>query len=230
MENKLHPLTLLSPDTLPDDSENGKLVAIEGIDGSGKTTITNEVVEELRKKGFEATVFRNFSGETAYWQTVMEMKRGLESEGRPIDPETDQVLHTMEFLTYCNATLPGLLRENDFVLADRYYLGKIVISRIDTKTRDSYAEKLIKYAVDNGTVIRPDSIFLLDTAVEVARDRILKRGKSLEFKESEEMLAQAVAEFEAVLKDDSLYEGNVHIISSDQDVETIAYKLIQLIT
>lgn len=159
----------------------------------------------------------------------MDFKRTLSMEGKPIPPEIDQCLHTFEFITYCSKILLNVLNEFEYVLADRYFLGKIVISRTDTKIPGSYSEVLISHAINTQYIPTPDYVIYLDTPIKLVQKRILDRGESLEFKETEEMLKLATIEFKNVLKGRNYYSGKVLKISTNNTVENLVDNIVSLI-
>lgn len=182
------------------EKKKGKLIAIEGIDGSGKSTITSMLCDILRTKGFVVKKFVNSSGGTSnYWQTILSIKRELKGTALETPAEIEQAFHTMEFLEYCRYSLPQKLQECDFVFADRYALGKMLISELITQKQDSWSSKLLEQQLNSGSIPQPDMTFYLQTDPNEAFRRIIKRGQSLEDKEHPEMLKKAVFLFNKLL-------------------------------
>lgn len=128
----------------------------------------------------------------------MGIKHSLEKEGNPIDPVADQTLHVMEFMTYVMHRLPRLLAENDYVLADRYVLGKVVLAQMDTQIKNSEPERILKHCLEKGLIPAPMLTIFLDLDPTLAYNRILDRGQSLERKESLCFLRKARLSFEEI--------------------------------
>jgi dTMP kinase len=94
----------------------GKVIALEGIDQSGKRTQTRLLAKELRRKGVKVNtisfpIYESRSGRQIQWFL----------EGKQKFPPT--ALHMLYSLNrWENQELIGRLTENsDFVIADRYY-------------------------------------------------------------------------------------------------------------
>ena len=184
----------------------GILIALEGIDGAGKTTTVSNVVNTLIRRGYTAAKFTNSSGYTPYWQTVMEAKGRMARRGNDIPPDIDQSLHAFEFLTYCKTALPELLYKHQFVLSDRYALGKQVLSELDTGRKNSWTEMMLQDALESGTIPKPDLSIYLAIDPQSARNRIEARGGSIEKKESLELLTVANSIFKRRLSTGSLIQ------------------------
>jgi len=221
MYKEMTPLSMEKPENNLIIKKKGMLIALEGLDGAGKTTLSSLCVEELIKMGYNAEKFRNSSGYTAYWQSVMEAKRYMSQLHQPIPGEIDQSLHAFEFLTYVRCTLPILLEENDYVFCDRYVLGKMVLADMDTRKVNSWTKEMLKEMFKNGTVPKPDLNIYLHLSPEKARERILKRGESLELKEEMYMLKEAYSIFNKYQK-----EYQMTMIDCNKDKETIVNAII----
>lgn len=200
--------------------KKGYLIALEGLDGSGKTTLSKLCMEELRKMGYKVEKFRNSSEYTGYWQTVVETKSNIEKTN-PIPMDIDQSLHAFEFLTYVKCVLPKLLEENDFIFSDRYVLGKMILIDINTKKSDSWPKQMLKEMFRIGAIPKPDLSLYLHVSPETARERIIRRGEPLQVQEEKYNLQKALELFN-IHKD----YYSLKTINCEQDIKTITKTIV----
>lgn len=200
------------------------LVSFEGIDGSGKSTLSSACTDALRNMGHRASRFINSSPLTGYWQTVVTGKKLMKEAGNSIPPAIDQSLHTLEFLAYCRCELPALMSKNDFVISDRYTLGKRILTELDTGTAHNWPGQLIDEMEGKGEIPSADICFLLKIPPIMARKRIESRGGPIEDKESIEMLTRA-----ALLLEQREHEANVRILDARLPLETLINQAVSQI-
>ena len=165
---------------------HAKIIAIEGIDGSGKTTLAESCVKKLSDMGYKVSQFHTSSNFNCFWNVVNEgLKNGY------IDRDINQLFHNVAFLTYLNTLFIDELNNNDFVIGDWYIYGKMLLSELYTKNQNCISKKILIKELKDGNVILPDYSFFLDTMPEIAFQRIKKRQYITETKESLEMLKYA---------------------------------------
>ena len=126
------------------NSNHGKIITIEGIDGAGKTTIVDNCVNILNAKGYKAIHFYTSSEFNIYWDIV---KRGIEYNC--IDNDINQLLHNIAFLSYVNSIFIKLLNEYDYVLSEWYIYGKMVLSELYTNSSNSKSLIFLKNELIN---------------------------------------------------------------------------------
>jgi dTMP kinase len=149
---------------LPADGRNGKLIVIEGTDGSGRSTQAFMLRQWLEVQGY-AVMETGWTRSKLIGQAITDAKQG----------------HSLHRLTYCLMYATDLadrleyqiipaLRSGFIVLADRYIYTAIArgIARGADKEwlRDLY-----------GFAIQPDLVFYLRLAVKDLVPRVLSAGK-----------------------------------------------------
>src|SRR5215475_11081198 len=92
----------------------GKLIVVEGIDGSGKSTQVHLLEEWLRFKGIPV-----FMTEWNSSQTVKDITAKGKKKGR-LTPTTFSLLHATDFADRYERNIFPLMRAGYIVLADRY--------------------------------------------------------------------------------------------------------------
>lgn len=215
------------------NEDKALLLVLDGIDASGKSTVASGVKETLNQEGIRTEIFSTFSGTNKYWQTVMEVKHTMAVNGEPIDPNIDQTLHTMEFLSRSKNILPQVLKKNKVVIVDRYILSRLALCRWEIGSAASWPEKAVLTAIDSGVLAKPDWTILLDVDPYEARLRIVRRGPPFEVKEEEINLEKVRNELLNLVKDNRL-EFNNQIVEANRPVldiiEMIASRLLDEVT
>ena len=89
----------------------GRLIALEGIDGTGKSTLQRRLAAQLRREGFRV----------ALWKEPVDPRLGREAQAvAPADPAAAAVRFTLDRLL-ARPRLLERLRSNDVVVADRSF-------------------------------------------------------------------------------------------------------------
>lgn len=134
------------------------LIAFEGIQGSGKSTIIKKIADELTVTG-KACFVSEWNSDLIYKPFIQKVK----SE-KYFTPVTYCLLHACEFLArYEREILPALDRQ-EVVLCDRYYFTPL--------TRDwarGISEEYIMNIYQN--VISPDLVVYVNTSLDIACER-----------------------------------------------------------
>ena len=163
-------------DCSPSQSRNkfdvpGKLIVVEGIDGSGKSTQIHLLEKWLR--------FRRLSVFMTEWnssETVKEITSKGKRKGR-LTPTTFSLLHATDFADRYERNIFPLLRAGYIVLADRYVYtayARDVVRGCSHK----WVCKVYNFAV------KPDLIFYFRVPIDIAADRILSGRPKLKYYEA----------------------------------------------
>lgn len=142
-------------------------VAFEGIDGSGKTTVSNRVVDKLRQRGLKVEHVRE-GGEFSSPLVSRLREIGKDRRNVALLPVPEMLLYlAREAQVTEELTVPALAKA-DIVIADRYFysyklLGSIARG-VDRKRLDSIIDQ-----VANG--LWPDAVVLMDVDPRVGRAR-----------------------------------------------------------
>jgi dTMP kinase len=147
------------------------LIAVEGIDGSGKTTIARYIKEILETKGLKCVLLKE-PGDSTYGKKIRESKLRLEKE-------EELKLFILDRIEDVNKNILPALKEGKVVIMDRYYLSNIAYQSV----RGIDAEKIRK--MNEKIAPKPDLVILLDVDPEVGLERVKKRGKLTPFEEPE---------------------------------------------
>lgn len=151
-----------------------KYVALEGVDGSGKSTVGKALVARLAGAGEEAILVREPGG-----TEVGEVVRTLLLESDSLDDWAEVFLFAAQRAELARDVIAPALRSGTWVVSDRTYYSSIAYQG---RARGLGEEKvrLINETGLDGTI--PDYVFVLDVEPDVALarqnspDRIGKEG------------------------------------------------------
>jgi dTMP kinase len=149
----------------------GKLIVVEGIDGSGKSTQIRLLEKWLKYKGH--SVF------FTEWNSSEQVKEII-SKGKKknlLTPTTFSLLHATDFAARYERNIFPLLRAGYIVLADRYIYTAFARDVVRGCSPD-WVRKVYGFAT------KPDITFYFRVSVDVAIDRILAGRPKLKFYEA----------------------------------------------
>ena len=142
-------------------------VVFEGIDGSGKTTISNRVAERLRADGLRVEHVREGGRfASAVTQGIREFCR--DTRNLALGPRAEFLLYAARDVQLLEEALEPALRRADVVVADRFLYSAEVLGRFGRGLPDEIVRPVLESAA-NG--VQPDLVFLIDVDPSVARGR-----------------------------------------------------------
>ncbi|MEW6247753.1 MAG: dTMP kinase [Nitrospirota bacterium] len=139
----------------------GKLIIVEGIDGSGKSTQLLLLQKWLESQGHKV-FFTEWNSSELVRETT---KRG--KKNKTLTPTTFSLLHATDFASRLYHEILPPLKAGMLVLADRYMytaFARDVVRGVSP----AWVRKLYSFAV------RPDMAFYFKVPIDVAIDRLLR--------------------------------------------------------
>src|SRR5215468_2588614 len=149
----------------------GKLIVVEGIDGSGKSTQISLLSRWLRSSGY-AVAFSEWNSSPLVRQTT---RRGKKKE--MFTPTTFSLIHATDFADRMERYILPLLKAGAVVCADRYAytaFARDVARGVDRQ----WVRRLYSFAP------RPHLSFYFRTPLEVALGRILGGRNAIKYYEA----------------------------------------------
>lgn len=148
-------------------------IVFEGIDGSGKTTLSAQFAQKLRDVGLDALWTCEPTYEGRFGQEIRKMLRGNEPM---LEASQMTLLYAIDRAQHLESVVRPALAEGKIVVCDRYVLSNIGYqsSHIEDDAKRAQARAWI--ASVNGFAPQPDLTILLTVDPEVARARIAARG------------------------------------------------------
>jgi dTMP kinase len=149
----------------------GKLIAVEGLDGSGKSTQIH-----LLKRWLELEGYKVFFTE---WNSSELVKKATRTGKRKkiLTPLTFSLIHCTDFADRYERQILPLLKGGYLVLADRYIYTAFARDAVRGCDRD-WLRKLYRFAR------HPDIAFYFDVSLETALRRILDGRPRLKYHEA----------------------------------------------
>ncbi len=166
----------------------GRLIAFEGLDGSGKSTQLERLAVRLRGAGHDIVTTQEPS-EFPSGQRIRKMARS----GKRLLPEEELRWFVEDRRVHVAEVITPALRAGQTVLTDRYYLSSVAYQGArgldyEQILADSEAEFPI-----------PDLVVLLEIDFQQAFERVHARGSELEgVFEQREFLSRVASVFESV--------------------------------
>lgn len=149
----------------------GKLIVVEGIDGSGKSTQIRLLEKWLRYNGHHVFLTE--------WNSS-ELVKEITSKGKKkvkLTPTTFSLLHATDFADRYERNILPLLRAGYFVLADRYIYTAFARD-VTRGCSPEWVRRVYSFA------LKPDITFYFRTPIDVAINRILSGRPQLKYYEA----------------------------------------------
>jgi len=159
--------------------QKGILIVFEGIDGSGKSTQAEILLERLQEEDFDAVYFREPS--KGKWGRKIK-KKALHFDS--LSPEEELDLFQKDRRENVEKNLKPALKKKRVVILDRYYYSTIAYQ--GAKGID---EKLIR-RMNEEFVVEPDLVFIFDIDPQKGLERIENRKKKDRLFEREDYLVK----------------------------------------
>lgn len=142
---------------------NGKLVVIEGIDGSGKSTLIANLVTELTKKGYKAIAHQ----EPGTTEMGIELRKLIKSK-IPRSKLTEILMFEASRSDTVETVLKADLETYDYVIMDRYIDSTTAYQGYGNQNPLETIAILNEIAIGD---VKPDYRILLDVDMETAYNR-----------------------------------------------------------
>ncbi len=192
----------------------GLFVVLEGIDGSGTTTIGKMLESELKQKNIRAhytfeptggpvgSLIKNILSK----RVVMNLKNG---DSAVFDQKAVALLFAADRLDHIRNEIEPLVKDGFVVISDRYKFSSFAYQSIFADSE--WVRDINRFAIE------PDLLFFLDVDVKIGLKRVGKRGNVREIYEREELLKKVRTNY---LSDIKKYRYS-HIIDSNRTLDEV---------
>lgn len=189
----------------------GKLIVIEGIDGSGKSTCAKNLAEKLNSINIKTI----YTFEPTHSHYGAKLRGGMLSED--LDAEEELLLFVKDRKEHIEYMIKPALEEGYFIILDRYFYSSIAYQ--GAKGID--INRIINMHKD--FIIKPDIVFIFHLPIDIALNRIIsKRGIADRF-ENETYLKKVDKIFH------SFNEPFIYHIDTDKDIKIINDELFNIL-
>ncbi len=190
----------------------GRLIAVSGIDGAGKTTQVKELASWLQDQGIKVQCLLN--------QSMLPVRRSLDAIAQEdgFSGHLDMLgADTIRLISACaklaalapvqdNLQVPGMV-----TLVDRYTYCQYAAVRLQKADNETYLRLL------NRALPVPDLTLFLDVSPEIAQQRIRKRGiddETLDFLTTYRAAYRSLPEYESFT-----------VLDGDGDLDSVQRRL-----
>jgi dTMP kinase len=193
----------------------GILVAIEGIDGVGKTTQSIRLVERLTALGLNAVRFFEPTHETPEAQQI----RWALEHGSPKKPSDLVDLFLADRRHDVEAHIMPALLEQKIVVMDRYFLSTAAYQS-DSRPWQEILEMNREFAPE------PDISFIINWPADIAMTLIEKRDDGLTTFENETALSDVRGRYLEMAREDA---GNYVVVEKIADEEDVCDEILDIL-
>ncbi len=192
----------------------GRLISVEGLDGTGKTTVCAELAERLMARGHEVLRLREPGG-TPLGEEVRTL---LADPSRTLAPRTELLLFAAARAELVSTVVEPALASGTWVLLDRFVDSTVAYQGAGRELGDAAAQQANALAT-HGLV--PDRTLLLVAAPEVRAERMAARGEAPDRLEQagEAMMQRTEARYAALAEEEP---QRVRVVSAEDRPEVVA--------
>ncbi len=190
---------------------HGLFVSLEGIEGSGKTTQYDLLVEALTRRGIDV-IGTCEPGGTSLGQEIRAML--LNPANREMDHLTEALLYAADRCQHVNEVIMPALRRGQIVVCDRYIDSSLAYQGTARQIGLEGVKNLNEWATND---LYPDITFLLDLPAVLALGRLTATPDRIEA----EPAAFHEKVRDAFIMLSKMYPGRFFIVDGTQDKDAI---------
>lgn len=174
----------------------GRLLVLEGIDGSGTTTQTERLVAHLRQHGRKAVATREPStGPIGRLLREILLGQHRIPQGAAMDGRTMALLFAADRLDHLQREVEPLLKDGIDVVTDRYLMSSLAYQAEE-------ADREWVATLARGVRV-PDLTILLDLPIEIAAQRRALAGRPVERYDADSYLARVAENYRRLARTDA---------------------------
>lgn len=188
--------------------ESGVFIAIEGIDGSGKTTHSRKLVEWLINHDV-CSLYTREPTDGAVGRILKKL-----AKQKDIDFRVEALLFAADRLEHLNKIILPYLEKNYVVVSDRYVYSSLAYQTVTTGEPE-WVRKINKFAR------KPDLTLLLDIEPKIGLSRIRRHRTRFE---EEDFLEKVRQEYLRLAEEDELT-----VIDASKNVEEVFHEIVKVV-
>ncbi len=206
----------------------GLYVAIEGIDGSGKTTQVEKVASYFEKQGRDVVRTREPRKNVGViGKLIGEILHGNEK----IPPVAFQYLFTADREIHHEELITPSLKAKKVIVSDRCFWSAVPYGILD---RDGgLDENTAQYILVAQSILSmyhqftiPDVTFYLDIPLAIAMGRIKSKERKGEIYEDKKKLSKIIEGYNWLLKK---FENEITLVNGEQSVKEVTEEIIRIL-
>lgn len=201
--------------------KKGLFLAIEGPDGSGKTTTIKILKEYLEEKGYTVVLTREPGG-TLIGEKIREIL--LDSSNENLSDRAEALLYAAARAQHIEEKIKPNLKKGFIVITDRFYFSSLAYQGYG---RGLGAEKVMDLSIFAINGLHPDKTLFFDITPETALARKFDQGEANRMEEQGESFHKKT--YNGYKKAISLYNSNVITINANGSKERTAKNCIKAV-
>ena len=150
-------------------SARGRLITIEGVDGTGKTTLATALLERLTNRGVDARLMREPGGV----ETSERIRDLVKDPALTVGARAEALLYAAARAQLVDQALAPVLESGAWVLLDRFVDSSLAYQGVGRGLGVDAVRELNRFATGG---LAPDRTLLLSLDPQVARARAFDRG------------------------------------------------------
>ncbi len=190
----------------------GRLICIEGLDKSGKTTQSHLLVKALKNKGFEAV----YTTEPSVGEVGRFIKRYVLQRRWRIPVSIEALLFAADRIDHVEREIKPMIEEGKMVVSDRY-----VYSSLAYQGAAGLDIEWIKEI--NKLIPSPDLAIYLDVPVEIIIERCLRRRRRsvMESPETQRRVREIYMRF--------VREGELVPVNGNRPIKEVSQEILRIV-
>lgn len=207
----------------------GLYIALEGIDGSGKTTQVEKLAEYFKSKGKSVVQTREPRKEGLIGDTIQQVLTGkvkMSSVALQYLFSADRHLHHEEVI------IPSL-KAGKIIISDRCFWSAIVYGILD-RMRGNYDYKIADALLISQSILSmyhqfivPDRTFLLKVSLKTALARISQKDDAKEIYEDKEKLKKVISGYDWLSKK---FPKEIMVVDGEGEVGEVTEEIVNKLT
>jgi dTMP kinase len=191
----------------------GRLITIEGVDGSGKTTLATGLADALRATGIEVRVLREPGGV----QLAERIRELVHDPALNISPRTEALLFAAARAQLVIEALEPLLRAGTWIVLDRFVDSSLAYQGRGRSLGVGAIAEINRFATGGLT---PDRTLLLKVRPELGRARARARQDTIDRleREHDDFFQSVAAAYEELAE---LHPERIRVIDANEPPERV---------
>lgn len=176
-------------------------IAVEGIDGSGKSTTITELERYIKSKNREVIV----TAEPTTLQSGRIIRDFLDKKnvGTPLIHEMMALSFAADRINHLREIIWPALKKKRVVITDRYFFSSLAYQSLNISYE--WVKGINRFAM------MPDILVFIDVSLQTAMDRLNRFRNETEIYEQQDMLAQIDRNYKTVLNDFADRVKTIHL-------------------
>ena len=200
---------------------NGIFITFEGPDGSGKTTISTYVADELAKLGYDV-IYSREPGGIDIAEQIREVV--LNPKNTAMDAKTEALLYAASRRQHFVEKIKPALESGKIVICDRFVESSLAYQGYGRNIGIDEIYRINEFAIEGWL---PDATFFLDLSPEVGLGRIESRAnKDRLDQETNDFHDRVYEGYQEVLR---RYRHRITVIDASLDVEAVKAEALRLV-